>query len=93
MTNDNIKIIEVPRHWATGTYAANVIEHGHETGVLSGAEIRGRARQFGGWYYRKRQEVQRKCASIGVYKTPFPAHRGATLWADEAGNRVRLVLV
>lgn len=41
-----------------GEYAEHVVNNGHKAGVLSGGELKGKARQYGRWYAGKRKEVE-----------------------------------
>lgn len=91
---EDIKVIEVPKENFKGRYEAHVANNGNLTGVLSGSELKGKAREYGGWYFRKRQEVIEKVAALGVEPRAFKARRGAILWADaQTGEPVQLILV
>ena len=58
-----IPVTVVPRR---ATYIAHVIESGHRAGVLSGAELRGKARQYAGSYARSRAKAAAIAAAYGV---------------------------
>ena len=84
-----------PRILPRGYYAAHVAAHGHEPGVLSGAELRGRARRYGGWYQRQRERVARSLADLGIQSRLLlhpTARRLARVWVTEAGEPVRITL-
>jgi len=51
---------------ARATYIAHVLEAGHRPGVLSGAELRGKARRYAGSYCRSRAKAATLAASYGV---------------------------
>jgi len=51
---------------ARATYIAHVLEAGHCAGVLSGAELRGKARRYGGSYCRSRDKAAQLAAAYGV---------------------------
>ena len=54
----------LPRRF--GDYQAHVLRNGHAPGVLSGAELRGKARQYGPRYARSRAKVEALAARVGV---------------------------
>jgi len=79
-----------------GGYARRVLEHGHEPGVLSGCELRGRARQYSGWYLDVRRRVERFAAEHGIsarlVRDPR-SNRLVRVWTDaETGQPVRVVI-
>jgi len=77
-----------------GDYALHVLEEGHVPGVLSGAELKGKARQYGGWYARKRMEVKQWAhEALGVSADYRSSRHGrqALVWVKD-GRRVRLVI-
>lgn len=69
-----------------GYYARHVAEYGHIPGVLSGAELKGRARRYGAWYARQRQRVASVLAAEGIHIGT--GRHGARLWADAEGAPV-----
>ena len=50
---------------ARATYIAHVLEAGHRAGVLSGAELRGKARKYAS-YWRARDKAAQLAAAYGV---------------------------
>lgn len=80
-------------------YARHVIEAGHEPGVLSGDELRGKARKYGGSYARMRGRVMRaiSAASSGAIRSAIVLHeqrrRHVAAWAStQTGAIVRVEL-
>jgi hypothetical protein len=51
---------------ARATYIAHVLQAGHRPGVLSGAELRGKARRYAGSYCRSRDKAAVLAAAHGV---------------------------
>jgi len=51
---------------ARATYIAHVLEAGHRAGVLSGAELRGKAKRYAGSYCRSRAKAAVIAAAYGV---------------------------
>ena len=51
---------------ARATYIAHVLQSGHRPGVLSGAELRGKARRYAGSYCRSRDKAAVLAAVYGV---------------------------
>ena len=51
---------------ARATYIAHVLQSGHRPGVLSGAELRGKARRYAGSYCRSRDKAAALAAAYGV---------------------------
>ena len=51
---------------ARATYVAHVLEAGHRAGVLSGAELRGKAKRYAGSYCRSRAKAAVIAAAYGV---------------------------
>ncbi len=51
---------------ARATYIAHVLQAGHRPGVLSGAELRGKARRYAGSYCRSRDKAAALAAAHGV---------------------------
>ena len=51
---------------ARATYIAHVLEAGHREGVLSGAELRGKAKRYAGSYCRSRAKAAVIAADYGV---------------------------
>lgn len=76
------KMPEFPK----GNYARHVIENGHKPGVLSGAELKGKAKKYGGWYARKREEVQSFLAQYYCVRAEtiydFNRSRWVKVWID-----------
>jgi len=91
---NDIQVIAVPRDaLPRGDYAKHVAEHGHEPGVLSGAEIRGRARQYGGWYANKRAAVAEAMMRHGVrsaLRLDPERRRRVRVWTDTESQPIRI---
>jgi hypothetical protein len=91
------KTIEIPSSQVPsrfGRYQLRVLCKGHIPGVLSGAELAGRAREYGDRYAASRQAVRRFLAQYGVTDAIVPSLPGCPrVWVDEAGNPVRVKLV
>ena len=51
---------------ARASYIAHVLLAGHRPGVLSGAELRGKAKRYGGSYCRSRAKAAVIAAAYGV---------------------------
>jgi hypothetical protein len=90
-----LPIVTVPPPPVRGHYARHVLETGHRPGVLSGAEIHGRARMYAGWYSDVRRRVAEFAAAHGV-RSSLVLHprrkRLVRVWTDETGARVRVVV-
>ena len=81
---------------ARETYARHVVESGHVPGVLSGAELRGRARRYGRTYARSRERVRamltRHCGVTS--RLALIESRWARVWVTaDSGEPVRVVLI
>jgi hypothetical protein len=90
-----IPTVTLPPPPMRGRYARHVLEAGHEPGVLSGAALRGRARRYGGWYYRIRRRVMEHAAAHGVEArlVMLPDRkRSARVWVSSDGAPVRVVI-
>ena len=76
------------------TYVRHVLTAGHRPGVLSGAEIRGRARQWAAGYYRARSQAVALAAAAGVSSAVVldpERHRWVRVWTRD-GAPVQLTL-
>jgi hypothetical protein len=74
-------------------YARHVAEQGHVPGVLSGAELRGKAKQYGASYARMRRRVEGLLSLRGIHSAlVLDAHskRYVRVWVDGSGAPVRL---
>ena len=82
----------IPRSIINGreTYQQHVIEEGHLPGVLSGAELKGKAKDWSSSYKRSRQGVGAKLNRYGIYSTLIGGKR---VWAEGDLTPVRLYLV
>lgn len=100
---DAIATIEIdastlPETITRSEYALRVLEEGHRPGVLSGAELRGKAAKFGGWYRDKRGEVERALreqydVTSEVTKTPAAENNArARVWVNADGAPVQIVV-
>lgn len=88
-----IQTITVPATIARGSYQQHVVRHGHIPGVLSGAEIRGKARSYGGGYARSRARVAATLRALGVTQSMIlhpESRRWTRVWTDATGQPVRL---
>ena len=92
-----IKTIEIPSSQVPsrfGRYQLYVLEYGHIPGVLSGAELRGRAREYGDRYAASRRAVAKFVAQYGVRTACVPSLPGRSrVWVDTEGQPVKIVLV
>lgn len=61
-----MKTVAVPASVARGDYQYHVLESGHEPGVLSGAELKGKAREYGGSYAESRSSLMERVFAYGV---------------------------
>jgi hypothetical protein len=83
---------EVPARF--GRYQIHVLVNGHVPGVLSGAELRGRSREYGDRYAAARRKVAQFAFQYGVRAVLVSSLPGRPrVWVDKDGNRVRIVLV
>ena len=83
---------EVPARF--GRYQIHVLVNGHIPGVLSGAELRGRAREYGDRYAASRRAVAKFVAQYGVRTACVPSLPGRSrVWVDTEGQPVKIVLV
>jgi len=94
-TNGEMRMLNVtlPPPPTRGWYARYVLRNGHVPGVLSGAEIKGKASQYSGWYWRARQRVIEHAAEHGVYAKLVldpERHRWVRVWVNEEGQPVRV---
>lgn len=88
---------EIPSHF--GSYQHRVIERGHIPGVLSGAELTGKARNYALKYARSRSALRAWLAQYGVRDRLVlvearEGRRWCRVWTDAAGStpvRVRIV--
>lgn len=81
---------------ARATYIAHVLESGHRAGVLSGAELRGKAKRYGGSYCRSRDKAAAIAAAHGVTDSLVltAARRWTRVWTlDGAPVRITLAAV
>lgn len=63
-----MQTIKIPAPARMGAYVRHVIEHGHRPGVLSGAELRGRARHWAASYYHQRRRAEEYVAPYSVVR-------------------------
>jgi hypothetical protein len=77
---------------ARATYLRHVLEHGHQAGVLSGAELRGKARRYAS-YWGARARASRVAAEHGVRSDLVlsATRRWTRVWTLD-GQPVQLVL-
>jgi hypothetical protein len=97
-TNTTLKRVEIPASEVParfGRYQLHVLEYGHVPGVLSGAELRGSAREYGDRYEDSRWGVRQFVKQYGVTDAivlSIPGH--PRVWVDEkTGQPVEIVLV
>ena len=91
-----LPMVNIPPPPFRSRYARHVLEHGHRPNVLSGAELRGKARRYEGSYWRMRRRVMDYAAQHGV-KAALVLHpvsrRLARVWVDaETGERVQIII-
>jgi len=83
---------EVPAQF--GRYQIHVLVNGHVPGVLSGAELAGRSREYGDRYAAARRKVAQFAFQYGVRAALVSSLPGRPrVWVDENGQRVKIVLV
>jgi len=96
-TTTTLKKIEIPASDVParfGRYQIHVLEYGHIPGVLSGAELQGRARGYGDRYAASRNAVRQFLAQYGVTDAIVKAIPGCPrVWVAEDGQPVRIKLV
>lgn len=88
-----MQTVTVPAAIARGSYQQHVVRHGHIPGVLSGAEIRGKARSYGAFYARSRASVAATLRALGVVQSLIlhpENRRWSRVWTDANGQPVRL---
>lgn len=85
----------------SATYIADVLHYGHRPGVLSGANLRGKARKYGAYYAKARRTAEALAKEYGVSvgyasinrgTATAPAHRNCRVWVKD-GKPVELVVV
>ncbi len=83
---------------ARGNYQQHCVLAGDIPGVLSGAELRGKAKDYGASYAASRSALcGRVTAEHGVYSLVILVHfrryaRWCRVWVDSDGERVEFVL-
>lgn len=76
-----------------GYYAQYVLENGHIPGVLSGSNLQGNARLWGGWYADQRLRVCRWASDYACnYQILSENRRWTRLWSDH-DRPVRFILI
>lgn len=60
----------------SATYIADVLHYGHIPGVLSGANLKGKARKYGAHYARSRGQAMHIASQYGVKATYVLLDRG-----------------
>jgi len=87
----------IPARW--GWYQRHVLEDGHQPGVLSGAELEGKAKQFGGSYANSRSAVEALLAEYGVRSELVLMANGkrspkrvSRVWVTEDNQRALVVI-
>lgn len=92
-----MKTIEIPSSQVPsrfGRYQLRVLSRGHIPGVLSGAELAGRAREYGDRYAASRQSVRAFVARYGIKDAIVHSLPGCPrVWVAEDGQPVRIKLV
>lgn len=77
---------------ARATYLRHVIEAGHRPGVLSGAELRGKARRFAS-YWRARRRAEELASEYGIcHGLALIRSRWARVWMRFDGTPVSLTI-
>ena len=81
-------------NFPAGEYALYVLTGGHRPGVLSGAELKGKARKYSTWYSIKRASVAKWVrATFAVTSECHRDKHNARLWTDDvSGETVRFVV-
>ena len=96
-TTTTTKTIEIPASEVParfGSYQLHVLRRGHIPGVLSGAELQGRSREYGDRYAASRDAVRRFVAQYGVTDAIVRTLPGCPrVWVDGEGRPVRVKLV
>lgn len=87
-------MIEIPRNaLPRGYYAEEVANNGHVPGVLSGANLSGKARSYGAWYHAMRCRVAEALRPYGVYSGLAKVNsRLCRVWVDKEGNPVEVTV-
>ena len=80
LTPDTLATIEADPEFPSGYYASHVLHNGDTPGVLSGAELAGKAKEFGGWYARQRARVEAVARKHGVSTEYDKSRHGAKVW-------------
>jgi len=75
-------------------YMEHVVDAGHHPGVLSGAELRGKAKQYGWSYARTRSRVIDAVRHLVGISDGYAlvGSRWIRVWVDEDGERVKLTV-
>ena len=75
-------------------YMTHVVDAGHHPGVLSGAELQGKAKKYGGSYARTRASVIAAVYQLTGISDGYALidSRRARVWVDKAGERVELTV-
>ena len=75
-------------------YMAQVVEFGHQPGVLSGAALKGNAKKYGASYARTRSNVSSAVRQLTGISDGYALidSRWARVWVDEDGERVKLTV-
>ena len=91
--------IEVSPDHPGRDYAEHCLVNGHEPGVLSGADLEGKAKYYGAGYARSRANLSAWLdANFGVrselalIRVTGSVRRWCRVWVDHDGNPVRLVV-
>lgn len=79
-----------------GYYARHVVEAGHIPGVLSGAELKGKAKEYGSWYASMRSRVasvlrQHYGIRNDLILVGNPPRR-CRVWTDKTGAPVEIFI-
>ncbi len=86
-----VQAADIPPRW--GHYQRHVLAYGHEPGVLSGAELEGKAAKYSGRYAASRGPVVAWAKQRGVTPRYHEDRCGACLWTDTDGNVVEFTIV
>jgi hypothetical protein len=86
--------VTIPRPVTQSDYVLHVLRLGHSPGVLSGAELQGKAKRYGAGYARRRRAAEEYAASQGIVsRLLLIDSRWSRVWSDSAtGERVRILL-
>lgn len=75
-------------------YVRHIVTHGNRPGVLSGGELRGKARKYGHTYRQTRQRVTRALERHGIRSgIALVDSRWSRVWIDADGQPITVDLI